>query len=161
MTVIYYFAYVWEELTAAMLSTHLCRGYRSRWSCTSSRVGCSRWLQWVVPLQVRQKLEYLWIVLQLGRRLRDSWMGSCWGRLGGGPWTCATFALQSKQLSARVISTEIVRTTDFPMRQAPLHAITASKSSPKSFLSYNPHALHKLTQNWIPLPLYSYFIHTL
>jgi hypothetical protein len=96
-----------------MLSTHLCWGYRSRWCCTSSRVGCSRWLQWVVPLHVRQKLECLWIVLQLGRRLRDSWMASCWGRLGGGLWTCATFALQSKQLSARVISTEMVRPTIF------------------------------------------------
>jgi hypothetical protein len=88
-------------------------GYRWRWFCTSSRVGCSRWLQWVVPSHVRQKLKCLWIVLQLGRRLRDSWMASCWGRLGGGTWTCATFALQSKQLRARVISTEIVRTRNF------------------------------------------------
>jgi hypothetical protein len=66
---------------------------------------------------MRCKLERIWIFLQLGRILRESWMAWCWGRSGGGPWTYATFALQPEELSAKVDSTEIVRPNNFTPRQ--------------------------------------------
>jgi hypothetical protein len=50
----------------------------------------------------------------MGRRLFGSWMmASRRGRPVGCPWTYTTVAPISKELSARVVSTEIVRPRDF------------------------------------------------
>jgi hypothetical protein len=89
-------------------------------------------------------------------------MASGWGRLGGVLWTCATFALQHKQLRARVISTfalqhkqlrarvistEIVRTRAFHFAQGAAATHAPAFTSSQHYMLH--HALHALFYNYI------------